>query len=171
MTREGNLIGLKAIVTGGAQGIGEVIAKTLAREGASVAIADINLEAAQQVASEIEMSGGSALTVKVDVTRLQEVTEMVRHILNQWGSIDILVNNAGGFDKFSPILEVTEDVWDRIIPLNLKSVFLCSQAVAKPMMERRRGRIINIAAMAGLGPNPYSHANPPYGSAALTTRS
>lgn len=98
-----------AIVTGSAGGIGETTAKTLAREGASVVIADINLQEAKRVASEIEELGEKSLAIQVDVTRLQEVVEMVGTVLERWGAIDILVNNAGGFDKFSSILEITED--------------------------------------------------------------
>lgn len=153
-----------AIVTGSAGGIGETTAKTLAREGASVVIADINLQEAKRVASEIEELGEKSLAIQVDVTRLQEVTKMVGTVLERWGAIDILVNNAGGFDKFSSILEITEDEWDQVVALNLKSVFLCCQAVAKNMMERRKGRIINIASRAGLAPNPGGPDYLPYGA-------
>lgn len=153
-----------AIVTGSAGGIGETTAKTLAREGASVVIADINLQEAKRVASEIEELGEKSLAVQVDVTRLQEVVEMVGTVLERWGAIDILVNNAGGFDKFSSILEITEDEWDQVVALNLKSVFLCCQAVAKNRMERRKGRIINIASRTGLAPNPGGPDYLPYGA-------
>jgi 3-oxoacyl-[acyl-carrier protein] reductase len=165
MEAKGKLFGSRAIVTGAAQGIGEAVARTLAREGASVAIGDINLEGGKRVASEIENLGGSALAIQVDVTRLEEVTEIVKRVLDRWGGIDILVNNAGGFDRFSSILDVTEDEWDRVMALNLKSAFLCSQAVAKHMMERKKGRIINIASLSALGPNPYAPSYPPYGAA------
>lgn len=153
-----------AIVTGSAGGIGETTAKTLAREGASVVIADINLQEAKRVASEIEELGEKSLAVQVDVTRLQEVVERVGTVLERWGAIDILVNNAGGFDKFSSILEITEDEWDQVVALNLKSVFLCCQAVAKNRMERRKGRIINIASRTGLAPNPGGPDYLPYGA-------
>lgn len=165
MSEAKRLSGSKAIVTGAAQGIGEAIARILAREGASVVLADINLEGAKAVASEIERSGGAAWAARVDVTRLQEVTEMVRQVLNRWGTVDILVNNAGGFFRFSSILEIPEEEWDRIMALNVKSTFLCSQAVAKPMMEKKKGRIINIASMAGLGPHPHAPTYLPYGTA------
>jgi len=165
MKGEGKLLGSKAIVTGAAQGIGQAIARTLSREGATVAIADINLQSAKQGASEIEHLGGSALAIKVDVTRQREVTEMVRALLDRWGAIDILVNNAGGFTRSFLIHEGTEEEWDRLINLNLKSVFLCCRAVAKPMMERRKGRIINIASLAALGPNPHALPCSPYGAA------
>jgi 3-oxoacyl-[acyl-carrier protein] reductase len=155
----------RAVVTGAGQGIGEAIARVLAREGAFVALADINLAGAEAVSSEIEKSGGTAWAIRADVTRLQEVTDMVRRVLDRWGTIDILVNNAGGFFRFSSILEVPEEEWDRVMALNVKSTFLCSQAVAKQMMERKKGRIINIASMAGLGPNPHAPTYLPYGTA------
>lgn len=164
MSNQGRLFGKSAIVTGAAGGIGEVIASILSREGASVAIADINLQEAKRVASEIEESGGISLAIQVDVTRFQEVAEMVGSALDRWGAIDILVNNAGGFSKFSSILEITEDEWDQVLALNLKSTFLCCQAVAKSMMEKRKGRIINIASRAALAPNPGGPDYLPYGA-------
>jgi len=165
MAKTKQLSGSKAIVTGAAQGIGEAIARVLAREGASVVLADINLEGAKGVASEIEKSGGTAWAFQVDVTRRQEVTGMVQQVLDRWGAVDILVNNAGGFFRFSSILEIPEEEWDRVMALNVKSTFLCSQAVAKQMMERKKGRIINIASMAGLGPHPHAPTYLPYGTA------
>ncbi len=164
MSNRGRLFGKSAIVTGAAGGIGEVIANILSREGASVAIADINLQEAKRVASEIEESGGISAVIQVDVTRFQEVAEMVGSVLDRWGAIDILVNNAGGFSKFSSILEITEDEWDQVLALNLKSTFLCCQAVAKSMMEKRKGRIINIASRAALAPNPGGPDYLPYGA-------
>lgn len=162
MSVEGKLSGLKAIVTGATQGIGETIAKTLAREGSSVAVIGRNLENGKRVASEIEEMGSAAMTIQADVTQRNEVTEMVRIVIDRWGAVDILVNNAGGYKGFLPLLEVSEEGWDQTIALNLKSVFLCSQAVAKNMMERRRGRIISIGAIAAMGYHPYSPTYPPY---------
>jgi 3-oxoacyl-[acyl-carrier protein] reductase len=159
------LSGQSAIVTGAAGGIGETIAKILAKEGASVAIADIDIQGAKRVESEIEQSGGSALAIQTDVTRSQEVVSMVRKVLDRWAVIDILVNNAGGFNNFSSLLEIPEDEWDRVITLNLKSVFLSCQAVVKNMMESKKGRIINIASRAGLAPNPGGPDYLPYGAA------
>ncbi len=164
MANHGKLSGESAIVTGAAVGIGEATAKTLAREGASVAIADINLREAKRVAAEIEESGGTSLAIQVDVTHSQEVAKMVESVLDRWGAIDILVNNAGGFNKFSSLLEITGDEWDQTIALNLKSVFLCCQAVANNMMERQKGRIINMASRAALSPNPGGPDYLPYGA-------
>lgn len=165
MSGQGRLSGQYAIVTGAAGWLGEAIAKTLAREGVSVAVADINLQGAKRVESEIQKGGGSALAIQFDVTQSRQVTGMVRQVLDRWGAIDILVNNAGGFNTFSPLFEIAEDEWDRVVAFNLKSVFLCCQAVSKPMMERRKGRIINIASRAGLAPNPGGPDYLPYGAA------
>ena len=164
MSNQGRLFGQSAIVTGAAGGIGEAIAKTLANEGASVAIADINLQEAKRAASEIERLGGTSLAIQVDVAQSQEVAEMVEKVLGQWAAIDILVNNAGGFNKLSSILDITEEEWDQVIALNLKSVFLCCQATVKSMIKRQKGRIINIASRAALGPNPGGPDYIPYGA-------
>ncbi len=165
MFGEKELSGQIAIVTGAAEGIGEEIAKTLASEGAKVVIADINLEGAKGVASEIQKMGGLAQAVKTDVTQAQEVDEMVRGVHEAWGRIDLLVNNVGGFQDFPSIVETTEEEWDRVVALNLKSVFLCSRAVVRNMLERKAGRIINIASIAGVTPNPNMTSNFPYGAA------
>lgn len=160
-----DLSGEKAIITGAAQGIGEAIGKIFGQAGASVALADLNIEGAKQVASAIEKLGSSVLPIQVDVTKPSEAARLVNTVLDRWGAVDVLVNNAGGFLKLSSILEITEEDWDQIMGLNLKSVFLCCQAVAKHMMERRKGRIINIASQAGLGPNPFAPSYSPYGTA------
>jgi 3-oxoacyl-[acyl-carrier protein] reductase len=89
---------------------------------------------------------------------------MVRQVLDRWQTVDILVNAAGGFHQFAPITEITEEEWDRVITLNLKTTFLCSQAVAPVMMEKKKGRIINITSGAGISPNPYAPTYLPYGA-------
>jgi NAD(P)-dependent dehydrogenase (short-subunit alcohol dehydrogenase family) len=165
MSGQGRLSGQVAIVTGAAGGLGETIAKTLAREGAAVGVTDINIRDAKRAESEILANGGSALAIECDVTRPSEVAKMVKEVLDRWGAIDILVNNAGGFNTFSPLPDITEDQWDRVVALNLKSVFLCCQAVSRHMMERRKGRIVNIASRAGLAPNPGGPDYLPYGAA------
>jgi 3-oxoacyl-[acyl-carrier protein] reductase len=87
---------------------------------------------------------------------------MVAKVLERWKTVDILVNAAGGFHRFAPITEISEEEWDRVIVVNLKTTFLCSQAVAAVMMEKKKGRIINIASGAGLGPNPHAPTYLPY---------
>src|SRR4030042_1909011 len=137
MSYKKKVTGQIAIVTGAAEGIGEEIAKTLASEGASVVITDINLEEAKQVVLEIQKLGGSAHAVKADITQALEVEELITDVLDRWKKIDLLVNNVGGFKDFPSIVETTEEEWDRVVALNLKSVFLCSRAVVPSMMERK----------------------------------
>jgi 3-oxoacyl-[acyl-carrier protein] reductase len=165
MSSSKKLSGQYAIVTGAAGGLGEAIAKALAGEGASVAVADLNLSEAQRVEAEIRKDGGSALAVQVDVTQSGQVARMMGEVLDRWGAIDILVNNAGGFNKFTPLFEIADEEWDQVVALNLKSVFFCCRAVAKHMMGRKKGRIINIASRAGLAPNPGGPDYLPYGAA------
>ncbi len=164
MAGAGKLSASTAIVTAAGQGLGEAIAKTLAREGASVAVVDINLAEAERVGTEIGAAGGSALVLKADVTRAEEVAAMVKAVLDKWGTVDILVNAAGGFHQFAPITDISEEEWDRVITLNLKTAFLCTREVAKTMIERKKGRIIGIASGAGIGPNPYAPSYLPYGA-------
>lgn len=161
----GRLAGEVAVVTAGGQGLGETIARTFAREGASVAVVDIDLSGAQRVGAEIEARGGSALALRIDVTKSSEVAAMIQAVLERWGTIDILVNGAGGFHKFAPITEIEEEEWDRVITLNLKTAFLCCKAVAGIMMEKKKGRIISISSGAGIAPNPHAPSYLPYGSA------
>jgi 3-oxoacyl-[acyl-carrier protein] reductase len=164
MAAAGKLSGEVAIVTAGGQGIGEAIAKIFGREGARVAVADINAEEARRVAAEITAEGGEAIAHHADVTRSEPVKAMVKAVLDRWGTVDILVNGAGGFHKFLPITEIPEDEWDRVIAVNLKSTFLCSQAVAGVMMEKRKGRILSIVSGAGIAPNPHAPSYLPYGA-------
>jgi len=164
MAGTGKLSGSTAIVTAAGQGLGEAIAKTFAREGAAVAVVDINLPEAQRVGAEIEAAGGSALVLQADVTQSREVTAMVKAVVDRWGTVDILVNGAGGFHRFAPITDISEEEWDRVIDLNLKTAFLCTKAVAGIMMEKKKGRIISIASGAGVGPNPYAPSYLPYGA-------
>jgi len=160
----GRLNGAVAIVTAAGQGLGEAIARMFASEGAAVAAADINFAEAQRVGREIEGAGGSALALQADVTRAPEVRNMVAKVLDRFRTVDILVNAAGGFHRFAPITEIPEEEWDRVITLNLKTTFLCSQAVAPVMMEKKKGRIINIASGAGIAPNPHAPTYLPYGA-------
>jgi NAD(P)-dependent dehydrogenase (short-subunit alcohol dehydrogenase family) len=162
MSQSGRLADHVAIVTAGGQGIGEAIAKTFAREGARVAVVDLNKGEAERVASEI---GAAAIAIEADVTRTPIVEAMVKTVLDKWGTIDVLVNAAGGFHRLAPITDITDDEWDRVITVNLKSTFLCSRAVAPTMIERKKGRIINIASGSGIAPNPYAPTYLPYGAA------
>jgi 3-oxoacyl-[acyl-carrier protein] reductase len=148
-----DLGGQVAIVTGAAQGIGQAIARRLARAGAAVGIADINLEGASGVATAI-CGEGEAVPLPVDVTDSASVRGAVEDLLARKGRIDILVNNAGIAGRAAPLWEQTDEDWQRIIAVNLTSVFLFCRAVIGPMRERRYGRIVNIASIAGKEGNP-----------------
>ena len=137
-----------AVVTGGGGGIGGAIARHFAREGARIAVADINAESARQRVIEITGQDGDAFTVVVDVTNRKSVHEMVRSTLERWGKIDILVNVAGGADP-KLVIDMEESDWDRIVNMNLKSVFLCSQAVLPTMIQQRDGKIVSISSIYG----------------------
>ena len=146
-----------AIVTGGAQGIGQGICLRLAEEGAGVVIFDNNIEKARKTAEEIEKSGGKALAVKVDVTKSVEVEDAVKQVISKLGRVDILVNNAG-ISLVSKVVDITEDIWDRVHNVNLRGVFLCCRAVIPHMKERKYGKIVNIASILALrGGTNYAH--------------
>jgi 3-oxoacyl-[acyl-carrier protein] reductase len=133
-----------AIVTGGGRGIGEVYCRGLSKEGASVVVADINLEAAERVAAAIESDGGTAMAIRVDVGSETDTLEMAEAVISRYGRIDILVNNAGIF-PLSPFTELTLEKWRRVMAVNLDGPFLCSKAVVPAMIEKKRGKIINIS--------------------------
>ena len=142
-----NLKGKIAIITGARRGMGRSHALTLARAGAKVVVADISLEDCQKVVDEIKKAKGEALAVKCNVTKKEEVEEMVKKAVEKFGKVDILVNNAG-ICQFKPFLELTEEEWDRTLDINLKGYFLCAQAAAKEMVKQKSGVIINIASVA-----------------------
>ena len=143
-----NLSGKSAIVTGSASGIGREIALTLAANGASVTVADINPEGAEAVAAQIRDYDGSATAARVDVTDSTQVEAVADASVAAFGSLDILVNVAGfGFN--SPIVDMQEEDWDRVLGVNLKGQFLCSRAAARRMIAQGTGgRIVNIASTA-----------------------
>lgn len=145
-----------AIVTGGGLGIGRAYSKGLAREGARVAVADIEVEAARQVAREIEKDGGDAFAVPVDVTSPEKTREMAQAVLDRYGRIDILVNNAGLYSglKKKRFMEIPPDEWDRVMAVNVKGLFLCVQAVYPAMKQQGKGKIVNISSGTVLGGTP-----------------
>jgi NAD(P)-dependent dehydrogenase (short-subunit alcohol dehydrogenase family) len=143
-----------AIVTGGAAGIGAAIARAYAGEGARVVVADRDLAAATRTAGAI---GEAAFAFEVDVTREVEVQALVREALARCGRIDILVNNAGIIRK-AFVKDMTEEDWDAVVDVNLKATFLCSKAVLPAMIEAKRGRIVNIASIAGKVGEPTASA-------------
>ena len=145
----GRLAGRAAIVTGSGGGIGEAIARTLAREGAAVAVVDVQEDLVQRVAAAIGAAGGKALPLRADVTRAADVDVVVRASLAGLGAVDILVNNVGGYATLRPTWEIEEAEWDFIVALNLKSAFLCSKAVIPHMLSRKAGRIVNLSSIVG----------------------
>jgi NAD(P)-dependent dehydrogenase (short-subunit alcohol dehydrogenase family) len=132
-----------AIVTGAGQGIGRALAIGFARDGARVVIADVNEATATSVKNEIQSIGGTALAVQTDVAGEDSVQRMVETSLKEFKKIDILVNNAGIY-PVSPVEEMSEADWDRVIGTNLVGTFLCSRAVAGQFLEQRSGRIISM---------------------------
>lgn len=136
-----------AVVTGAGRGIGRAIALTLARDGASVVVSDINLQTAQGVAQEIIERGGQALALEADVSDAQSVQRLIEKTQEAWGRLDILVNNAGLFPTGKPVLQVTQEEWDRVFAVNTRGVFLCSRAAAQAMVPQGGGVIINIASV------------------------
>ena len=164
MSINSSLNGEVALVTGASSGIGAATAKLMASNGARVAINfHQNKKGAETTRDEIVAVGGTAIVVQADVKQATEVDSLVKRTQDELGPIDILVNNAGSLIERLRILELTEERWDEVIDLNLKSAFLCCRAVAASMMERKSGAIINVSSIAGrtggaLGSIHYSTA-------------
>ena len=135
------------IITGARRGMGKSHVLVLAKAGAKVVVSDISEEDCQKVVEEIEKGKGEALAVKCDVTKKEEVDNLVKKTIERFGRVDILVNNAG-ICQFKPFLELTEGEWDRTLNINLKGYFLCAQTVAKEMVKQKSGVIVNIASVA-----------------------
>ena len=161
----GKLVGNVAIVTAAGQGLGESIAKTFAREGALVILVDINQQEILRVKEDIIEEGGRADLMVADLTKSDQVNDLVNAVVKDYKTIDILINGAGGFQKFSPINEITDSDWNDVIALNLNSAFYCSRAVSSIMIENKKGRIISLSSGAGIAPNPYAPSYIPYGAA------
>jgi 3-oxoacyl-[acyl-carrier protein] reductase len=143
------LIDKVALVTGGASGFGEGIARRFTQEGARVAIADLNQDAAQKLAKEL-----SGLAIRADISRGAEVSALVQAVRAKWGEIDILVNNAGIGHKPQALDTLSEETFDRILAINAKSVFLTAREIVPAMKARKRGAILNIASTGGVSPRP-----------------
>ncbi len=139
------------IVTGAAKGIGAAIAEAFAREGARVAVVDLDLSGAEGVVKNLVAHGADALAVRADVTRAADVGAAVDVVTNRWGRVDVLVNNAGGFAVFRDTEDIPEEEWHAILASNLTSVFLFSKAVVPLMKRQGRGRIVNLASVVARG--------------------
>ena len=140
-----------AIVTGAGSGFGKGIAMRFAKEGARVGVIDINAEAAREVASQI---GNSAFAMEADVSFDGDVSRMVQEALDRWGQLDILVNNAGTTHRNQPMTEVTEEEYERIFAVNVKSVYLSAKHIVPVMKKQGFGVILNVASTAGVRPRP-----------------
>jgi len=155
------LEGRKALVTGAGQGIGRAIALELAAGGADVAVCDLNPETARATAGEVRGAGRQALELTVDVARHEAVLAVVEAALAKFGRIDVLVNNAG-WDVVQPFVDTKPEFWDRVIDINYKGAIHFCHAVSRHMMERKEGKIVNIASDAGrvgsLGETVYAGA-------------
>lgn len=145
------LTGKVAIVTGGSRGIGRAIAEDLAANGAKVVVNyNSNATAAEEVVSAIKANGGDALAVQANVADFEQAQQLVKATTDAFGHVDILVNNAGT-TRDTLLMLMKEDQWDEVLDINLKSVFNCCKAVARPMIRGKRGgRIINITSVSGL---------------------
>jgi len=159
-----DLTGKVAIVTGASSGIGHATALSLANCGAAVAVNYHNNEiGAELLRRQIVANGGKAVAIQADVTVASDVESLVKRTVEEFGTVDILVNNAGSLIERLRLLEMSEERWDQVVDLNLKSAFLCCKAVASLMMERKTGAIINLSSIAGrnggaLGSLHYSSA-------------
>ncbi len=145
-----------AIITGSASGMGKASALRFAEEGAKVVVADLNEEQAAAVAEEIKTKGGDAISVKVDVTDNGQIENMIKTCIDTYGRVDILYNNAG-MPMACPVEDVTEDLFYKIVNVNLKGVFFASQMVAKYMKEQGGGVILTTASVSVHRPRPKVH--------------
>ena len=148
-----SIAGKNVLITGGSRGIGKEIAIEFSKYGVNVAISYINnKEKAQEVIDEIEKNGAKGIAIKADVSKEEDVLNMVEIINNSLGQIDILVNNAG-ITKDNLIIRMKTEEWDDVIDTNLKGTYLCTKSVVRGMMKRRYGKIINIASVVGITGN------------------
>ncbi|HEX6927027.1 MAG TPA: SDR family NAD(P)-dependent oxidoreductase [Longimicrobiaceae bacterium] len=143
-----------AIITGGARGIGYAAAEVLGRDGYALVLADLDADAGADAALKLEEAGYAAIAVRTDVSEPESVQQMVDEVLRRFGRIDVLVNNAGIAGRAAPIHEVTIEEWDRLMAIDLRSVFLCCRAVLPEMLARGKGAIVNVASVAGKEGNP-----------------
>lgn len=149
-----------AVVTGGARGIGRGAAEAFAEAGARVYVVDIDEAGGEDVARAIQKQGGAASFIACDVTDARRVADTFARVVAEAGRIDVLVNSAGGFWKQLSVEETPEEEWDKVIDLNLKSIFLCAQAVIPTFKRQKSGRIVSIGSQAGV--TVMQPSSPPY---------
>jgi NAD(P)-dependent dehydrogenase (short-subunit alcohol dehydrogenase family) len=143
------------VITGGAGGIGSDLCKDLAADGLKVVVADFNEQAAEKIAGEIRAAQGDATALKVDVGDARSVAAMMEQAVAKYGQVDYMFCGAGVMDRM-PVVEMPEEMWDRLMRINLKGVFLCAQAAARHMIPRKQGRILSIASGRGVAGQPRS---------------
>lgn len=149
----GALEGKVAIVTGAGSGIGRAISLRFAKEGATVAAVDYMAATAEETVGMLKAAGGKGMSVACDVSKTADVDRMVTTVVDAYGKIDVLCNNAGVFDGFTPTLDTDDALWDRVIGINLKGVFLVARRVIPEMLKNGKGSIVNTASIAGLVAN------------------
>lgn len=147
---KGRLADKVALVTGAASGIGRATALTFADEGAKVAAVDLRIEGCDEVVSQIKERGGEAVAIRTDLVRSPEVQEMVARTVRAFGRLDFAVNNAGIEGAHAGTTDHTEEIWDRVIEVNLKSVWLCMKYELPELQKQERGAIVNVSSAAGL---------------------
>jgi NAD(P)-dependent dehydrogenase (short-subunit alcohol dehydrogenase family) len=163
-----------AIVTGGAKGMGRAICQLLAKEGAKVTVADIDMPGAEETLRGIEAAGGQGLVASCDVTNSSQVKQMVEATIKAFGKLDILVNNAGAIlgahGNPTNLTALSEEAWDRCIDLNLKSLFLCSREAVPHMKANGYGKIVNFSSLGAVSPpSPHPHYHAAKGGAISLT--
>lgn len=144
------LNGKVAIVTGAASGIGKAIATRYGKEGASVIVSDIDLDGAKATVAEIESGGGKAIAVNTDVSKEEDIKNMIDTAVSTYGTVDILVNNAGIMDSFEPAADISDAKWDKVLSVNITSVMRATRKVLPIFLSKGSGVIINIASVGGL---------------------
>ncbi len=152
--------GRVAVITGAGSGLGREFSLELAKDGARIVVADVNLPAAEDTVVRVSEQGGTAVAVHVDVADAASVEAMVANAIDTFGGIDILVNNAGLVGETLPTHEVSEESWDRVMSVDMKGVFLGSRAVIPTMLEKGSGVIINIASVSGFWRAPPGSSTP-----------
>jgi NAD(P)-dependent dehydrogenase (short-subunit alcohol dehydrogenase family) len=146
-----------ALVTGGGRGLGAATCRVLAGEGAIAVAADVRLDLAEQTAGAIRAAGGKAAAIELDVTDAPRVDEAVRELIAGYGAVDVLVNNAGAAGS-APFAAMDDALWDRLLAVNLHGTYFCMRAMLPSMFGRGRGRVINVASIAGKTGFPYTSA-------------
>ena len=167
------LEGKVSIITGGGTGLGKATALEFANAGADVVVCSRNKDNIEKVRDEVVALGRRSLAIVTDVSIKEQVVDMVKKVMDEFGKIDILVNNAGT-SRLPSILDLTEDIWDMILDVNLRGVFLCTQAVAKHMVKRKYGKIINISSTTARGaiePGQAAYAASKFGVVGFTKAS